>query len=50
MFEKHGGGTLHIPIEVRVGTPHNIERTNPGAGWVGGWWVGGWDGLSNLIL
>ena len=25
---------------VGVGTPHNIERTNPGAGWWVGWWVG----------
>ena len=34
MFEKQRGGTLHIPIDVSVGTPHNIVGTNPG-GWVG---------------
>ena len=35
------GGTIGM------GTPHNNERTNPGAGWVVGGWMVGW---SNLIL
>ena len=44
MFEKQGGGTQQILIEViwldiqtRVGTPHKIQRKNSVDGWVGGW-------------
>ena len=33
-----GGDTAQSSRTNGVGTPHNIERTNPGAGWVGGGW------------
>ena len=32
---KLGWGTAQTSRTIRVGTPHNINRTNPGAGWVG---------------